>query len=566
MIGGQFWLVVVGGWSGGKYTGVFAFTVSTRVSRLFLVVGISLAVLVPIFIFGVPANRDLSNHFRFALPFYDAVTSGNVYPSWLAESNSGYGDPSFRFYPPALYYLLTLIRLVTGNWYAATLVTFAIISVIGSLGVYFWAKSVLPSTTAVLVSFFFALAPYHLNQLYQATLLAEWAGTALLPFAFGFVERVCERKQRRDVAGLALIYALLLLTHLPLAVIGSLALFVYALVRINKDHRLLTLAQLGCGVGLGLCASATYWVTMVSEMGWIGINKVDYDASVDYRNNFVLSTFSPDNLNVWWMNIILLMTLLLFAPVIFLLRRRKIFEPRFNQAVIALTVLSLFMTLPLSKPIWYFVSSLQQTQFPWRWLSLFSLGGSLLAAAGLAKTPDAELGIHRVKRVLVLGAIAAAVTFTFSHVVREANFLSKGPFETTISEVRGSASINYWFPIWANANPRAMSAKVEAEDRHVAINSWEPEHRNFSVEAGTVKEVRVQTFYYPHWRATSGANELATRPDKDGALLISVPAEKTTIDLKFREPLGSRLSSGASFAGFLFMGILVLPTFGRRKQ
>src|ERR1044072_7931907 len=56
--------------------------------------------------------------------------------------------------------------------------------------------------------------------------------------------------------------------------------------------------------------------TWVAEMRWIGINQIDHDASVDYRFTFLLSTFSPDNLNVWWMNILLLMTLLLSAPAL----------------------------------------------------------------------------------------------------------------------------------------------------------------------------------------------------------------------------------------------------------
>jgi hypothetical protein len=545
-----------------RETGVFAFTASTKVSRLFLVIGISLAVMVPVFIFGVPANRDLSNHFRFALPFYDAITSGNFYPSWLAESNSGYGDPSFRFYPPALYYFLSVSRLLLGNWYAATLVTFAAISVIGGLGIYFWARSVLPSSTAVLVSFFFALAPYHLNQLYQATLLAEWAGTALLPFAFGFVERICDKGRRRDIAGLAFVYALLVLTHLPLTVIGSLALFVYALARIQRPNRLKALMKLGIGIGIGLLASATYWVTMLSEMHWIGINKVDYDASVDYRNNFVLSTFSPDNLNVWWMNIILLMTVLLFTPIVFIIGRRK---RVISRAVIVLTAFALFMTLPLSHPIWYAISSLQQTQFPWRWLALLSMGGSILAAAGLLLLIEVDQGSGRIKRMLVLGAMAIAITFTFSHVVREAQFLDQGQFESTISRVRGTQSINYWFPIWANNNPQPMSEKVAAQDRSISIASWEPEHRNFSVNSGKAEEVRVKTFYYPLWMATSAGRQLATRPDKDGALLISVPAESTTVSLDFREPLKSHVSSYASIAGFLFIGGLAFPALRRRR-
>src|ERR1043166_9946855 len=102
------------------------------------------------------------------------------------------------------------------------------------------------------VAVFYALAPYHLNQLFQATMLAEWAGSAVLPFVFGFVDRVCKQGRPRDVAGLAFTYGLLLFTHLPLAVIGSMALLVYALVRIESPGKLLKLAKLSFGVVLGV--------------------------------------------------------------------------------------------------------------------------------------------------------------------------------------------------------------------------------------------------------------------------------------------------------------------------
>jgi len=57
-------------------------------------------------VFGIPSNRDLLSHFRLALPFYDAIRLGDLYPGWLAESNSGYGDASFRFYPPGFHHLI----------------------------------------------------------------------------------------------------------------------------------------------------------------------------------------------------------------------------------------------------------------------------------------------------------------------------------------------------------------------------------------------------------------------------------------------------------------------------
>src|SRR6185369_427580 len=188
------------------------------------------------------------------------------------------------------------------------------------------------------------------------------------------------------------------------------------------------------------------------EMHWIGINTIDRDASVDYRLNFILSTLSPDNLNVWWMNILLLLTLLLAAPIALLLRRSARGYARSLRPVVVLTALGLFMALPLSRPIWDLLAPLQQTQFPWRWLAIVSLGITILTAAALTQIKDCG----RVKRLVVLGAMCISVAFSLSHIVREAEFLSPRRFENTLTEVRGTPSVNYWFPIWAGSNPKPM--------------------------------------------------------------------------------------------------------------
>jgi uncharacterized membrane protein len=539
---------------------------SQRARPLGLVVAISLAVIVPTFLWGVPSNLDLSNHFRFALPFYDALANGDFYPGWLAESNSGYGDPSFRFYPPALYYLLAAARSVIGNWYEATMLVFALLSVAGGLGMYFWASSILPDSRAAWASFLYALAPYHVNQLYQAMLFAEWAGSAVLPFTFGFIERVCARGKARDVAGLAATYGLLIFTHLPLAIIGSLGLVVYALVRIEGPARTRQLAKLALADVLGLSVSAIYWVTMVSEVGWIAVYKVQRLASVDYRLNFLLSTFSPDNLNVWWMNILALMTLLLCAPAVLLFfKTDTAVLRRVARPVIVLTAFALFMSLPLSRPIWSLLPPLQETQFPWRWLILVSMGASILAALALPLLANSVKRLDRATRMAIFGAMSISVAFTLSHIVREAQYLPAQRFENTLAEVRGTASVNYWIPIWSRSKPRPMATEVEAANRTVTISSWQPEQRKFSVSAGDATEARVRTFYYPHWTATSNGELLSTRPDADGALLIALPQQAATVSLDFREPRRTRVSAYASVAGLLFIGALAFPARRRRR-
>jgi hypothetical protein len=557
-------------------------------SAITLVLAVSLAVVIPAMFWGIPSNLDLTNHFRFALPFYDTIAAGKLYPGWLAESNGGYGDPSFRFYPPALYYFLAAARFVIGNWYAATLVVFAIVSIAGGLGMYFWSKSILPPSSAIWASFFYALAPYHLNQLYQSTLLAEWAGSAVLPFVFGFVERVCVRGKRKDIAGLAATYGLLIFTHLPLAVIGSMALLVYVLVRVDGPDKLHKLAKLGLGAALGLSLSAVYWVTMVAEVGWIGVNQIQRDASVDYRFNFLFSTFSPENLNVWWMNILALMTLLLFVPGLWLLFKRGVATEGhpYKQAVVALTGFALFMAVPLSRPIWSLFRPLQETQFPWRWLILVSMGGSILAAAGIGRlfgvqrlgaallstTPDpGQSGAKAphskgAPKLAVLGAMTISIVFTLSHVVREAQYLPPPKFENMLTSVRGTPSVNYWFPIWARADVRKMSTEVEAGDRAVTVTAWQPEQRRFSVAAGATTEARVRTFYYPHWIARSETEVLATRPDSDGALLISLPQQATSVELDFQEPRRNKFSTISSLSGLIIIGWLAVPFRRRQKR
>jgi hypothetical protein len=228
---------------------------------------------------------------------------------------------------------------------------------------------------------------------------------------------------------------------------------------------------------------------------------------------------------------------------------------------VALTLFALFMSVPLSRPIWTLLKPLQETQFPWRWLVLISMGGSLLAAAGL---PLISNGV-RAKRMLMLGAMAIAVAFTLSHVVREAQYFPSSRFETMVTEVRGSSCVNYWFPIWARSDARKMPTEVEANGRSVTINSWTPEHREFSVTAGPATEARVRTFYYPHWTATTETGILPTRPDKDGALLIPLPPNATSVALDFREPRKTKISTMSSLSGLIIIGMLAVP-FRRRKH
>jgi 6-pyruvoyl-tetrahydropterin synthase related domain len=564
-------------------------------------------VLLPVMIWGMPRNNDLANHYHFALPFYEAIQRGDLHPGWLASPNFGYGDAVVRFYPPGLYYLLAAGRTITGSWYNGSLLVLTLLSALGSFAAYFWAREFVPRRTAIFAALFYAFMPYHLAEVYQAAQLAEFAAGAALIFSLAFTKRICDRGRWSDVGGLALAYAGLVLSHLPLAVFGSLTLLLYALMSIRKTERvgnlalpnergangrpprklfssdtLATVGKLSCAVGLALAASSFYWTTMVAEMKWIVADGVNPDPLLDYRHNFVFSSFSPEQSEtLWWMALLSIATIMMVLPAVVIFVRKFTASNEPNLRVVALLVaFSLAMSTVISKPLWIAIPFLRMAQHPFRWLAVTSTLAPILMAASL---PFWVERLRRPRRAIALamaGLVLIAVTFSISQTVRGAIYLSRPTFDRMLKPLNEAPGIIQWLPVWASSTgqgrpsyekcvpPAIYGDKVHVEGRSVRIEDWNDLKRTFEVEAGPAAEARVSTFYYPHWIATVDRRILRTRPAADGALLISLPPERVTVNLQFREPARVRVSNAISIISWtLLTGLLIFGAFvSRRRQ
>ncbi|HMG74137.1 MAG TPA: 6-pyruvoyl-tetrahydropterin synthase-related protein [Pyrinomonadaceae bacterium] len=505
-----------------------------------IVAVVAIAVLLPIVVFGIPNGADLPNHLRFALPFYESIQAGHLHPGWLAESNYGLGDPRFIFYPPGLYYLLSASRMLTGEWFSASILVFLFLSIAGGLGAYFWAHTIFSPSVAMWTGILYTLAPYRLNELYQASLLSEYAACSVVPLAFAFVERVIRKKSIYDVIGLGAAYALLILTHLPITVIGSLALTAYALIRIERKFLLATLARLALGVTLGLAASSFFWTSMLAELSWIKGNSAGLNPYYDYRLNFLFSPSALTNRNTWYANVLALAMIGFLLPgLVFILRSFKQEKSkRALTAVLALLLVTFLMATSLSKPVWAIVPKLSEVQFPWRWLSITSLMGAILFAAGIPKWQEQLRKRIRPRDLAVGLAFALSLVFIGTQIIQESEYISRAKFEPMVQEVRGAVSFKDWLPASARDfnNVEKMSAKVDAGARPVTVTSWEPERRTFHLGAGSENTVQVRTYFYPRWTAYADGRPLPVTANADGLLLISAPPQATDIQLIFAQP------------------------------
>ncbi len=527
---------------------------------LIMLLCFSVVVVLPMYFNGIPDGNDLSQHYQFAQTYKAAIADGTIYPGWSAPSNMGFGDVGIRFYPPFAYYVLVAAESVTGNWYDASLITFCFWFYLSGIGVYLWTREYFLPNASLLAAVCYIAAPYHVNQIFNAFTYAEFAAAAILPFCFLFVTRVCRYGRTHDVLLLALSYALLVLTHLPMTVIGSICLLCFSIFALNKKNLFRGSLRLAVSVGLGLLASSFYWLRMATELNFVSVATSRFrSVAYDFHSNFLaaflyVSPSDYDERSLWFSDLMLLMTACLFLPVLLLvLHRWKRDEIQVLKAPIATLCLSVFFATPLSLPIWEHFVALQQTQFPWRWLAVITLMGSFLVAASQTHLIEAFRSNRRPIAILAVGLIVACFVFTGTQVIKPAIYIQRADFIKRIDTLEGGKSYDCWWPVWSREQAFDNSARAAAENRDVAVNSWNSDNRTFTVSPGVATELRIGSFYYPYWKAKLNDLPVAVGKDENGAILIPLTEEKAVIRLTFDEPQYVRIANIASLVTLILI-------------
>lgn len=520
------------------------------------VVGMGLLASVALYLYGVPDGPDVSQHFRLAQGFFESIRGGDFYPSWLSSTNGGYGDPSVRFYPPALYYSLSFFRLITGDWYIASVLTLSLLTVIGGVGMYLWASALTKQSYAVFAALLYMLSPFHANEMYQAGLYAQFACASVLPFVFAFTTRTIASGRWRDAGGLGLSYALLVLSNLPLALLGSVAVGIYAVIRLAQSFSRRSLCQLVAGLLSGLALGCGYWLPMLLERKWKRPSGSGQEQWFDYKSNFIFHR-SPNNIGDYWLPILVATTLLMAVPAVVLLVRRN--RQALAPALVAL--LTFLMATFLSKPIWDAFPALQETQFPWRWLTITSACLSILVTLSLPELVQMSRTRLRPLSFALLGTTAIALSFTIFQIIRTASFQNRSTFDEKVASLQASETNKYLLPVWVSENRLRTNQAVEVAGRDAQVQEWSATRREFKVEAGAATAARLRIFYYPYWQAVAEGKQLTTRPASDGALLVSLPPTATTVTVNFVEPTTTRVAGVVSFLGMLCIGLLLANPF-----
>lgn len=540
---------------------------SERTAILLLLL-FAVALILPAAYLGLPENYDLGQHLRFARTWHDEMASGNLIPLWGAADNAGLGSAGVRFYPPATHFMMGVIQFATGSWYDTLWITLLIWMFIGSIGVFRLASEWSSSTVALTSALLYAIVPYHLMQVFQMFLLAEFIAAAIIPFCFLYAHRLITEGGTTNILLFSIAYSGLVLTHIPMTIIGTLSLGVFLLTFVSAENFRRLIYRFVPAFTISLIATAFYWVRMVTEISWIKHNTPEYYATGPYNYSTYLfpilysagEAYLPRLL--WLIDVCIVATFVLFIPPLFVAISKKFKAQRHLTALLTVAGCSLFMMSILSTPIWDNVSLIQKLQFPYRWLVPASLAAALSFPIAVAALAEGRAELSRAFAYPLLSILIVVIVFDVSQVIVPSAPVPRAEFERSVEKLDQEPACDCWWPMWASRDVMKNSERIFAGGRGFSISRWASTERKFTVESGTSETVRIGTFFYPHWIASVNGLPTEVSKDSNGLIEIPIPTGTAEVTLEFREPrvvIWSRFASGAAicaiFLLFLFTTI-----------
>jgi len=537
--------------------------------HLVLITAICAVLVFPVIVYGFPAySHDGWIHALWSANFSNQFWAGDLYPRWLAGLNRDMGSPAFFFYPPFPYYLTSLFNpFFSPNAQGWRPLGFsALVTVIAGGGfVYLWLRRIVSNGVACAAAVFYTALPYHLIvDLYIRGAFAELFAFVWMPLALYFILRFQDR-MRWAMIGLAISFALLILSHLPTALIFTplpmaYAYFMGAPLK-GRRNALLALAALGLGAGL----SAIYLLPAVTMRRFVSMQEMQKPATY-FENWFLFSSFSPRELNaqITLMSVtVLIFAVCFFAVAIYAVEKKLRRESQFWLWV---SLLAFLMMTPASRLLWKLLPLLQNIQFPFRFNAILAVSTTALFAIAVQAAKPASAQWRLFCRVVATPSLLLFFLATAAYGWRQ--YKIHGQLIAANNElVSNNVDAPEYRPRWTNRDSSpSNSINVVDGEAEVSIELRQPRKMMLSVNAAQPTTLDIPQFYFPGWQWRLNGLEAFqnARPSPvEGRVRIAVPSGRQRIELRLNATWQER--SGQIISG-ICCGVLILIGFRRQRH
>jgi 6-pyruvoyl-tetrahydropterin synthase related domain len=523
----------------------------------------------PILVYGAPYGHDMYIHLSWLRNFSAQLHTGDWYPRWLMDLNGGAGSPTFFYYAPLPFFVSGIFGpLLCPGCRAAVHLSVGLWLMLLASGIAFhaFARQYARSWVAAAGAIAYMLMPYHLEiDLWRRFAFGEFPAYIWPPLILLFLDKTL--LDRRFLAACAACYAGLFLSHLPEALLVSMFVGAYALMRCVQRRSVQPLLMLASAVAIGAALAAIYIVPAMFAQDYIPAAQLYSPHSGAVQRLWNYDYFHYAN----WMFFTghrtpypsfsnRVFDILLDLTVAFALLCVAVYREKRGQALrdVGPWLLGLalvwFLCTPVSIPLWEHFSLLREVDFPWR---SFIVGDLALAMILVVALEGSAMRADRIG-LAALALAGAVLAFSMLSGLRHTGSLQPlpkllQPFQTpaviqdTAAKVAsGWDSLEFFMPVWVKVSPEELRATIGAVPKvdvprgagDVRIRHWAPRDIALDVELRRSADITVKQFYFPGWRARSQAGQelRLSASDKLGLLVVHAPAGDNEITLQL-EPL-----------------------------
>jgi hypothetical protein len=511
----------------------------TILCHIMVIAAAGLILTIPSIVYGFPAGgHDSVAHPTWYIQFSEQLWAGELYPRWLINENAGLGSPLFFYYGPVPYYSSSILRPLFANdpfgWHQLGIS--ALLALIASgFGAYLWIKNITNQHTAFIAAILYMIMPYHVAvDLYERAAFSEYWAFVWMPFILYFLTEI-RKGHRFATLGMAVSYALLIMTHLPTTLMFSIIPVVYSSYVVDGAQRRRALrATIGAMI-LGIALSAIYLLPAMGTQDYVYIGREGIKTL--YTKNFLFAgNISTRRFTVELTLVVLSMMILASCAVIISgssLERRLKKERTFWITVGIATIL---MMTPLSKPIVQVFPVLTKIQFPWRFNAVLVVATVALSAIGIFSLRKPYTTTVVVITVISSFLVASWVFVTIWQGIQKST-VDKEPVNRIIE--RGTFDYNYR-PRWSQSDIRKSAEQtpkvsIDTGIGNVEIRRWKPRDIILEVNTPGSTVLTIGQLYYPGWTAQIMGEPccLSIQPSKpEGLLSVSMPGGNYEVALR----------------------------------
>jgi len=438
---------------------------------------------------------------------------------------------------------------------------------------YAWLKQIAGRNSALAAAVLYMATPYHLaSDLYVRGSLAEYWAFIWMPLILFFTHKIVEG-HRFAVAGCALTYALLIMTHLPTTLIFSPIPICYAFYMAGPGQKIRVASWTIGAMILGAGISFVYLWPALTTQHFVFLERMS-TGYFSYKNWLFFT-----NLSLWPVEKFLLLLVMTdlsgIACCTFLITRASgnNVTTRLNGFWFAVASAGILMMTQLSAPIWGGISILRKIQFPWRFNAIVSLATTALLALAISSFKKRESYFFKTATALASLLILAWLPGTGWAVWQAYAFhnADQDEIDYKTREIKQEREVPEYYPRWnlamaemnwegsvdeeewdrqLNSRFQALVQRVTESGGSLAkariiegvgevnVSSWKPGEIRLQTNSATGMRLVVSQFYYPNWSAQlfSDRQTIGVEPSQpDGLISLWIPRGEHQVLLQLEQ-------------------------------